>query len=103
MSYSPEQRTLSAFAVIGDEPLDILTVAAELLSETVDAEELICVSMDKLAVYRDIIRKQLCAAFLAGLVICHYSFTTFARNIRQSWESICAAYLSENVPITEWV
>lgn len=79
-----KERTLSCFAVICYQLLNTLTSCAQLSGKAVYAEKLIGVTADQLSVDRNIVCQQRSAAFLAGLVITHQSFTTFALKTAQS-------------------
>ena len=98
-----EQRAIACSSVKTYQPFNILAGEAHFLGKTVYTEKLIRIPVYQLAVYGDIICQKLCAALFAGLVICHYSFTTFALNTAQSCDSSCVTYLSVKVPAASCV
>ncbi len=79
-----EKRTFSAFSVIRYAFLYHLAGGVVILRKAVYAEKLIGVACDQLSVDRYIIAAKQSSALLAGLVVCHYSFTTFAVYTAQS-------------------
>ena len=86
-----EKRTFTAFTVIRNKLFHICAGTFKTLCKAVYTVKFFRISLNKLAMDWYVVRKQLSAALHTGFVICHYTFTTFARNIRQSWDSICAA------------
>ena len=95
---SHKQRTFSRAAVVFDRFFNIAAPASELSCETVNAEKRIGAPVYQLAVNCDIVRTDICAAFLTVLVIRHQTFTDLALKTSQPWESSCVTYLSVNVP-----
>lgn len=79
-----EQCTFSAFTIVCDELFNCFSCAAEALGKAVYAAESFRSSENKLSEYCNIIIMKGCAAFFAGFIICHYTFTTFALYIMQS-------------------
>ncbi len=85
------------------EVLNAFAVAAYIFRKAIYAEKLLCVSQDKFAVDSSVVIQELRTAFFACLVVAHQTFTTLARNMQQSWDSISVIYLSVKVPVMEWL